>query len=310
MKQRAEIDRVLETWMADGPNAISDRVVDVVAARIGAQRQRRAWPFDGRTNVTQLRLVAVLAAIALIAIVGYNLLPGQPGVGGQTTPLPIASPTATPSSSRVIDLPEGRLPGGRYRFQPLTDVPSLSIVADVPAGWQGGPPWAVIGPNGEEPPGGILLGFLGADGLFNDPCHWDVDGTGDPLQPGDVDVGPEVIDLVEALRANPSYTVPDPPSVVSFGELQGYEMEIRLPSDVDLATCDKDTDGRGRYFVFAGENAGLYAQGNGTDGDRWHLFIVDADGTRVIVAILYFEGTPITDQEAAQAIIESLEFTP
>ena len=24
---------------------------------------------------------------------------------------------------------------------------------------------------------GILIGFMMADGLFSDPCHWDLDGT-------------------------------------------------------------------------------------------------------------------------------------
>ena len=87
MKQRSDIDRVLEIWMADGPTAISDRVVDVVAARIGVQRQRRAWPFPGRTNVTtQIKLIAALAAALVVAVVGYNLLPGTTGPGGTDRP--------------------------------------------------------------------------------------------------------------------------------------------------------------------------------------------------------------------------------
>ncbi len=59
MNQRSDIDRVLEIWMGDGPTAIPDRVVDIVAARIGVQRQHRAWPFRGRTNMNnQIKLFA------------------------------------------------------------------------------------------------------------------------------------------------------------------------------------------------------------------------------------------------------------
>ena len=108
MKQRSDIDRTLEIWMTDGPNAISDRVVDVVAARIGVQRQRRSWPFRGRTNVTtQIKLIAGLAAALVVAVVGYNLLPGTTGPGGPIiAPTPSAQPTAAvtaaPSASAVF----------------------------------------------------------------------------------------------------------------------------------------------------------------------------------------------------------------
>ena len=90
MKRSSDIDRVLEIWMVDGPAAIPDRVVDVVAARIGLQRQRRPWPLLGRTNVTTpIKLIAALAAALVVAVVGYNLLPGIKGSGG-----PSPSPTA------------------------------------------------------------------------------------------------------------------------------------------------------------------------------------------------------------------------
>ena len=115
MKNRSDnIDRVLQVWMADGPAAIPDRVVDVVAVRIGVQRQRRPWPFPRRTNVTtQIKLIAALAAALIVAVVGYNLLPGRTSVGAPTAaptataqPTPSAQPTAAataaPSASAVF----------------------------------------------------------------------------------------------------------------------------------------------------------------------------------------------------------------
>ena len=56
-----------------------DRVLDVVAARISRQRQRRSWRLPWRTpheHPHQAR--RGLAAVLLVAVVGYNLLPGQP----------------------------------------------------------------------------------------------------------------------------------------------------------------------------------------------------------------------------------------
>ena len=43
MTEHTDIDRLLETWFDDGPTAMPDRVVTVVADRIGRQRQRRTW---------------------------------------------------------------------------------------------------------------------------------------------------------------------------------------------------------------------------------------------------------------------------
>lgn len=100
MNQRSDIDRVMEVWMADGPTAIPDRVVDVVAARIGDQRQRRAWPFPWRTNVTApIKLAAALAAVLIVAIAGFAVLgrPAGPNVGG--------NPTSAPSPSQGSPAP-------------------------------------------------------------------------------------------------------------------------------------------------------------------------------------------------------------
>ncbi len=305
MNQRSDIDRVLQAWMADGPAAIPDRVVDVVAARIGVQRQRRAWPFQGRTNVTtQMKLIAALAAALVVAVVGYNLLPGQPGIGGRATPPPTAAPTTAPTtapSSGPIPLREGALTEGRYQMEAF----GLSIVADIPAGWFGDPlPFLTSEQEFEE--GQVLITFLLVDSLFSDACHWDLNGSGLAAQPGDVEVGPSVDDLVDALRANTSYTA-STPSPVTFGAYQGQTVELQLPGDDILSTCDREAeDATGSsYFVFPG--AGIYAQG---PDNRWELSIVDVAGTRLVTLLSYFEATPQADLQAARAIVDSFEFTP
>jgi hypothetical protein len=309
MNQRSDIDRVLQIWMADGPTAISDRVVDVVAARIGVQRQRRAWPFPGRTNVTTpMKLIAALAAALVVAVVGYNLLPGETGPGSPSTaPSPTAqpSPTATAAATcdGVVDVPDadGVLEPCRYRFRPSD---TYAVEADIPDGWSKfGTLLEVVGP-GANGPSGVGVAFQAIEsGLYSDACHWDLAGTGE-LEPGDVEVGPEVQDLVDALRANTSYTATTP-SPVTFGPYQGQRLEIQIPTDLDLDTCDAHvSDGDPRYVVAPGT---LYAQGQ---GNRWDMSIVDVYGTRVIVTIIYYEGTPAADLEAARAIVDSLEFTP
>ena len=48
---------------------------------------------------------------------------------------------------------------------------------------------------------------------------------------------------------------------------------------------------------------GLYAQG---PANRWHLYILDVDGARLIAVILSYAKTPRTDLDLAQDIIDTL----
>jgi hypothetical protein len=303
MNNRSDIDRVLHVWMADGPAVIPDRVVDVVAARIGVQPQRRTWPFPRRTNVTPIKLIAALAAALVVALVGYNLLPGKTGPGTPTTaPTPSAQPTAA-ATAAVLDLPDGILTGGRYRIDASFIDPGLSIVAPVPAGWIGHPEIpALTSPAGSNE--GLLIGFMQADRLFSDACHWDLDGTGSPDQQGDVVVGPTAADLVSALQANTSYMTSghEPTNVGGF---QARALELQLPGNDVISTCDRRPgESTGDYFVFPG---GFYAQG---PNSRWHLHIIDVDGTRLITMISIAEGTSEADFEVAETIAMSFEITP
>jgi hypothetical protein len=307
MNKSSDIDRVLSTWMADGPAAIPDRVVDVVAARIGVQGQRRMWPFPRRTNVTtQIKLIAALAAALVVAVVGYSLLPPQGSVGGPTTaPTASPQPTTVASAAAVVDLPEGTLGGGRYRMDLAFVDPGYSIVAEVPAGWSGNPDIpAIVSPEASN--GQIVIAQMVAESLFTDPCHWDLNGTGLD-QDGDVVVGPTVNDLVAALKANTSYSA-SAATPVSISGFDGQQLELQLPGDDVLSTCDKHGPGSPfsgtAYFVFS---RGFYAQG---PNNRWQLAILDVDGTRLINMISIGEGTPQADIDAAQAIVESFEITP
>jgi hypothetical protein len=96
-----DIDRILRTWFSDGPIEMPDRVVVVVADRIGRQRQRRRWRLPGRltvnSSVKPLITVAAVAVVA-IAIAGVAIVsrPSGPSVGGIAPP----SPTQSSSPSR------------------------------------------------------------------------------------------------------------------------------------------------------------------------------------------------------------------
>ena len=226
--------------------------------------------------------------------------------GSTTSPPPAPSEAATSSAEPATAQPVVEaLTGGRYDFRPLGDVPSFSVVAIGPDGWYGYPSWAMDGPLPvrADAPTGIGISFVTANGLYSDPCRWDVQGTG-RADVGDVEVGPTVDDLVAALRANTFYTS-SASTPVTIDGFAGQELELQLPND-PFTSCDKEPgDTGGHAFVFSG--AGLYAQG---PANRWRLYILDVDGTRLIAVILSYAKTPQADLDLARNIIETLDIDP
>lgn len=96
MNRTPDVELVLRDYFADDGLTAPDYVLDVVEERIGRQRQRRSWRLIWRFLMSPLlKYGAAAAAVLVIAIVGYSLLPRTSGPGVPTTaPTPSAQPTA------------------------------------------------------------------------------------------------------------------------------------------------------------------------------------------------------------------------
>ena len=249
-------------------------------------------------DMATTRLVSKRSLVVAIIMVIVS------GCAGSTTSPSVTSGPATSASATAEPVTDA-LAGGRYLFGPFGD--TLTIAATGPDGWVGYPSWAMDGPEPvrADAPTGIGISFFTANGLYSDPCHWDVLGTGDAGTRGDVPVGPTVDDLVAALRDNTFYTS-SAATPVTIDGYAGQDLELQLPDD-PFTRCDKDdpTDSGGHAFVFSGP--GLYAQG---PANRWHLYILDVDGARLIAVILSYAKTPRTDLDLARNVIETLDINP
>jgi hypothetical protein len=305
MTQHSDIERLLDHWFKDGPDQAPDRVVDIVTDRIERQSQRPAWRLQRRPFSVNAyaKLAVAAAAVLIVAVVGYNLFPGSStGVGG---PAPTASPSVIPSSSPaasqgVMPLPDSILDAGTYT---LDHIDGMTITVTVPDGWRGVPGFGLAGPNDYDAPLGLSIVFLQSTGAYDDPCHWDKAGTGNPIQPGEQVVGPTVDDLVADIRANTAYTSTTPTDVTIDGH-PGKQVDLQLPSTLSFASCDQETGSTtGIYQPLIG---GIYALG---PGNIWHTRIVDVDGSRVVVLVTDYEGTPADVRAQAQTIIDSIKFT-
>lgn len=102
MNDRSDIDRVLGHWFEDGPTVMPDRVADVVAHRISLRPQRRSRRLLRRFPMRAITIGLAAAAVLIVAVVGYNLLPRSPSVGPPATATPaptVVAPSPSPSSA-------------------------------------------------------------------------------------------------------------------------------------------------------------------------------------------------------------------
>lgn len=102
MNRTPDVELVLREYLADDGLAAPDHVIDVVEGRIRRQRQRRSWPLHWRPDPMHrtITYAALAAAVVLVAIAGYNLLPRQASFGNPT-PVPSAAPSGAPTGEPV-----------------------------------------------------------------------------------------------------------------------------------------------------------------------------------------------------------------
>ena len=299
MTRDSDIERILDRWFADGPDQVADDVIDVVAHRIGRQRQRPAWRLDRRLHTVNAnaKLAAAIAALFIVAAGGLIVLrPGTSNIGGPpATPSP--APTLSPAQSPVA-MPDGVLHAGTYVTQPFPYDP-LRATFRVPEGWQGYGGWSILGPSDTGAPDGIGVSFVTVSGLVAQPCR-----TAEPSapQPSAMSIGPTVDDLVAALVAHGGYTASTPTDTMLSG-YAGKQLDLQLPAD--LSGCSGHPE---NYSIWE-ENggAGLFAQGLGS---TWHLRIVDVNGLRLMLVVGDYVGTPATYRAQAQSIVDSIVLQP
>jgi hypothetical protein len=288
MTSDRDIERLLDTWLGDGPLQVADRVIDDAAARIAQQTQRPAWRLRTwrlPTMTTPIRFIALTGVLLAALIAGSALLAG--GGGPAPTPTPFASPTApaTPPPDLL-----GTLVAGDYLAHPSATDP-LTARITVPDGWVGGG-WYLD-------KGNVLVAFLPHPRPPDDPCQGSSSPSGTDSASGSAgsSLRGTVDDVVAALRAQPAYGA-GAPTAVQIGGYDGQRLSLQL--NVVQSQCP------GVFYVFA-EPDGMYAQG---PGNHWTVWILDVDGSPMAIVVSDFANTPAALLAEAQAIVDSSVVTP
>jgi hypothetical protein len=287
-------DHAVREWLEAGSDRTPPPAIDGVLLAVKTTPQERdlriPWRFP---NMPALSRATGIAAVALVAIVGAGALiyltaaPGGPGAPSTPAPTAQASLSSSPSpdpaqSPRTLTFRPFVAPGD----DPRDD--TIQVTFDVPRSWER---WEDSGAfvDTNQPPSGAAVLFFRPNGLFSEPCR----PAGDEAA-ADISVGPLVDDLVTALVDHPSLDVTAPADVTLAG-YSGQYLDLTIPDDISDCDTYRPLDGH------------IYAQG---PGHRWHMWVLDVDGVRVLVESSDYAGTPPQRLAEVQAILDSLEITP
>jgi hypothetical protein len=286
MNQHRDTEQLLDAWMRDGPTVAPDRVLDVVVDRIERQRQRPAWRLDWRryTMNSSIKLAAAALAVVIVALIGYNLLPGSTGVGG---PGPSASPTPTPGSSTspsasaaAVDcedqLPgcEGPLAAGVHHTKQFAPGFSYETTSPVLGAWLNVidlPAIMKIDQGNPNDPYALLW----SDAAITDqtgPCSADPD----PAR------GRRAADWIAFLTSHPGLVASEPVSV-DFGGITGQQVELAV-KDTWTATCPNHS---AHYVTLLTQPVQGRPSEYGLGSDGRLLFTVVDVGTKTVVIQSY-----------------------
>ncbi|WP_062516430.1 hypothetical protein [Demequina gelatinilytica] len=190
------------------------------------------------------------------------------------------------------------LEAGTYRFEPsrvLGGDPYPDLLVTVPAGWASGDGWAL----GKE---SVAILLWNVDEVFRDPCRWE----GTAYDPGD-----SVDELAAALKEVPLRDPSDPVPTEIDGRT-GVYLEWSVPEDIaydgeGFPDCDAKP-GEPHDFVSwtgIGKPSVRYHQGPG-QVDR--LWIIDADGQRLVIDAFSMPEATDADIAEIEAIVGSMRF--
>lgn len=284
-----DIEHLLDRWLDDGPSVAPDRVIDVVADRIGRQSQRPAWRLQLRNPTVNinLRVAAALAVFAVLAAGAVYLRgPSVSGPGGPSvapSPSPTASPTPAPSLRSLTS---------------VTFKPTLRV--DVPADWtvsDGDRTYLLDGP-------AVPLGTAASIGVMTGPFVRFEDQDCERQAPAGV--GTSIAEILAGLSGDPRLVV-TAAQAVTIGDQSGQMVDIQV-APTWTGTCGW-SQGKAAVLILSATDTGPAFGMGGTERSRY-IFLDVADS---VVSINFSSPETVTfEAMAAQTtpIVESMRFTP
>ena len=224
-----------------------------------------------------------------------------PEAADAPAPSPVA-PSDTDTALTAQDIwdiePFAPLEPGTYFIDADTDPSTpLRVVYDVPTeGWSMWIGAAKFGPDD----GHVGVSITTVVNLVTDGCR-------DHLA-ADPPVGPTVDDLATALSSLAPFEVTSPPSDVTVYGYRGKHLELTVP-DMAFGRCDAG-DLRSWIAPMDAAEEGDAFYGYTGPGYREEFWILDVEGTRLMIAAERSLGSPSEDLAELRAILGSIRVEP
>jgi hypothetical protein len=300
MSAERDVPRIVRSWLREEERDSADRVLEIVLSRLDSTPQRRSW-WPARRSIQMNRLyqaALAVAAVLIVAVVGYNLLPGRGPSAGASPASP--SPATTLGSTAAPSVPEvppsGEIPTGRYAWS----WPGGRLVTRIAPGWtsiQGGAALARYG--GTQAEVTFDTWFPGSRNEFSQ-VYTDACGRDGYLAA----VGPTVTDLITALDEQLST------DAVPFGRGGGPSthfvtasgipvdfIELVASEGLDINSCRVPA-----FQIFADPaETGFLALREGFSAKVW---VLDVDGERIVFSSVV--GPDATEAAWAGNLIDAM----
>ncbi|HEX5613794.1 MAG TPA: hypothetical protein VFZ83_01440 [Acidimicrobiia bacterium] len=214
-----------------------------------------------------------------------------------------AAPDGSQDVNRLSDL--DTLTPGRY-FVDLDGPKAARVRATFEVAAEGWEPW--IGVVKESGDGAVWLSIVTVDNVMRDACL--------DQRPAEPAVGPTVDDLATALAGLAPFEVSEPPTDVELFGYRGKHLALTVPalavtgegSDREFIDC---TDHRLRSWMAPSLGRGEAFYGyNGEVGRTEEFWILDVDGTRVVIVTNTALSSVPDDVAELRAIFDSIRIEP
>ena len=275
-----------------GSTPLPDPIRHAVRTRLRTTRQLGpvSGPMRELKMSNALRIGLAAAAVVVIAVGVYSLLPGGPFTGAEPTPTPVPSADATPAPSPAASesAEPAALTPGQHTFGP--DAFGLTYTFDIPSdGWSGLTEDVPILGIGVEPEDALMAVFANEHVVYADPCQW---------EGSEVDPPTTTVDAIAAALATQPGRDATPPIDVTISGYAGKVVELTVPDDAVFADCDG-----GQYRSWGPDESVRYHQAPGQIDRDW---ILDVDGDIIVVVGMWMPGTDPAMVAELESIVESM----
>jgi hypothetical protein len=246
----------------------------------------------------------------MIALTGCAQGPGTTATATSSpgTPSPISEPSPTLTIQDVTELEyDAPLEPGTYFIDPDADPSTpLRVVYEVPVeGWS---EW--IGAAKYADDGHVGVSITTVTNLVRHGCR--------DHSPADPLVGPSVDDLATALADLAPFRVTSPPKDVTIYGYSGKHLELTVPDmpfevrgDETLYTECTGFDWHRRYLMsWIAPRLSYAFYGHTGPGYTEEFWILDVEGTRLVIVAERSPGSPRKDLAEQRAILESIQIEP